>query len=56
MLIADFDSYINCHDRLYNAVSDKKGFARMSLANIAESGIFAADRAVGEYRKNIWRL
>lgn len=56
MLIADFESYVNCHDRLYTAVRDTTGFARMGLVNIAESGVFAADRAVAEYRKNIWRL
>ena len=37
------------HDRLYEAVRDKNGFARMGLVNIAESGIFAADRAVRAY-------
>ena len=56
MLLADFASYVACHDRLYEAVRDKSGFARMGLVNIAESGIFAADRAVREYEKNIWRL
>ena len=56
MLLGDFASYVACHDRLYEAVRDKNGFARMGLVNIAESGIFAADRAVREYEKNIWRL
>ena len=42
-------SYVACHDRLYEAVRDTNGFARMGLVNIAESGIFAADRAVREY-------
>ena len=56
MLLADFASYVACHDRLYEAVRDTKGFARMGLVNIAESGIFAADRAVREYAQNIWRL
>lgn len=56
MLIADFSDYVNCHDRLYAAVRDKTGFARMGLVNIAESGVFAADRAVAEYREKIWRL
>ena len=29
---------------------------RMSLHNIARSGIFAADRAVAEYADNIWHV
>ena len=56
MLLADFASYVECHDRLYDKIRDKSEFARMGLVNIAESGIFAADRAVREYEKNIWRL
>ena len=56
MLLADFDSYVACHDKLYATASNKGEFARMSLVNIAESGIFAADRAVREYAENIWRL
>ncbi len=56
MLIADFNSYVNCHDRLYAAARDKTEFARMGLVNIAESGIFAADRAVSEYRNRIWHV
>ena len=28
----------------------------MSLLNIAGSGVFSADRAVGEYAHNIWHV
>ena len=28
----------------------------MALVNIAESGIFAADRSIREYAENIWHL
>ncbi len=56
LLLADFDSYVKCHDRLYETAGDKASFARMGLVNIAESGVFAADRAIREYAKNIWYL
>ena len=29
---------------------------RMSLHNIARSGIFAADRAIAQYAENIWHV
>ena len=54
MLLADFDSYLQCHRRLYETISDPGEFARMSLVNVAESGVFAADRAVREYAEKIW--
>lgn len=56
MLLADFASYVDCHDRLYATAANKREFNRMSLVNIAESGIFAADRAIEEYAKNIWHI
>lgn len=37
--------------RLY---ADRDTWNRMSLMNIANSGIFSADRAVFEYARNIW--
>ena len=48
--------YVACHDRLYATAANKSEFARMSLVNIAESGIFAADRAVREYAEKIWKI
>lgn len=56
LLLADFESYVNCHDRLYATISDPAERARLSLVNTAESGIFAADRAVLEYAQRIWNV
>ena len=56
MLIADYRDYAATHGRLYSAVSDAGELARLSLMNTAESGIFAADRAVKEYADNIWNI
>ena len=41
------------HDvqRLY---ANREQWAKMSLKNIANSGIFSADRAVLEYARDIW--
>ncbi len=56
MLLADFADYRRAHDELYKLMADPIASARMSLVNIAESGVFAADRAVAEYAKNIWKI
>ena len=56
MLLADFASYVDCHDRLYATISDPLTRARISLANIARSGDFAADRAIREYAERIWHI
>jgi len=56
MLLADFDSYADAHERLYRTMSDKHRRSEISLVNIAESGFFSADRAISEYSGNIWNL
>ncbi len=54
MVFADFDSYIDAQRKVAEIYSDKMGFAKKSLINTANAGIFAADRSVSEYAMNIW--
>ena len=56
MVLADFDSYSDAHKRLEAAYNDPIVWNRKSLINIAESGFFAADRAVKEYGDRIWNI
>ena len=56
MLIADYHASAECRDRLYTRISDESERARLALVNTAESGFFAADRAVREYAERIWDL
>lgn len=51
MLLADFASYVECHDKLYAKIRDKNEFARMSLVNIAESGILPPTALYASTRK-----
>ena len=56
LLLADFDSYCQAERRMAETYADPMQWNRMSLHNIARSGIFAADRAVAEYADNIWHV
>ena len=56
MLVADYRSYADCQTALYDRLRDEKELARLSLVNTAQSGFFAADRAIEEYAHNIWNL
>ena len=56
MLLADFDAYRAAEMRMAATYRDRATWNRMSLINIARSGIFAADRAVAEYADNIWHI
>ena len=56
MLLQDFASYCAAEQRMAKTYADRAAWDRMSLFNIARSGIFAADRAVAQYADNIWHV
>ena len=54
MVLADFDSYCDAHRKADKLYADKETWGKMSVINIAKAGIFASDRAIMDYAKNIW--
>ncbi|MEA4932268.1 MAG: glycogen/starch/alpha-glucan phosphorylase [Lawsonibacter sp.] len=56
MLLADFDSYCAAHKRALETYADRPLWNRISLINIARSGIFAADRSISDYARDIWHV
>ena len=56
MLLADYRAYADCQKKLYQRIADPEELARLAIMNTAESGVFAADRAIEEYASNIWNL
>ncbi len=56
MVLADFNDYCRAQNDSSALYLDKYRWNSMSLVNIAQSGIFAADRAIEDYAKNIWGL
>ena len=55
-LLADFDGYLQAESRMAHTYADPMAWNRMSLHNVARSGIFAADRSVAEYADQIWHV
>lgn len=56
MALADYADYCKAHKKADMLYSDTVRWNKMSLMNIAKSGIFAADRSVKEYAEKIWDL
>lgn len=56
MVMADFADYRRAQHDVSRLYADRDTWNRMSLMNIANSGIFSADRAVFEYARNIWHV
>ncbi|MBE6781898.1 MAG: glycogen/starch/alpha-glucan phosphorylase [Ruminococcaceae bacterium] len=56
MASADFADYCAAHSKVDAIYADKTAWNKMSLNNIAGSGIFAADRSIADYARDIWGL
>lgn len=54
MAFADFEDYCKAQEKATALYNDKELWAKMSLTNIANAGIFSADRSIDDYAKNIW--
>jgi starch phosphorylase len=54
MVMADFQSYVDCQAKVSASYLDKENWTRMSILNVARSGKFSSDRSISEYAKNIW--
>ena len=53
-LLADFNSYLECQDRVSKAWLDEDNWTRMSILNAARMGKFSSDRSMREYCDEIW--
>ena len=56
MALADFADYRATQQKASALYRNRDVWNKMSLTNIAKSGIFSADRSIEEYAKNIWHL
>jgi starch phosphorylase len=55
MLLADYQAYLDCQQRVGAAYRDQKNWTRMSILNSARAGRFSSDRSIREYCRNICR-
>ena len=56
MVMADFKDYRRAQADVQRLYADRETWNRMSLMNIANSGVFSADRSVMDYARNIWGI
>ena len=54
MALADFADYCSAQNKASALYNNPEAWNKMSLMNIAKSGIFAADRSIADYANNIW--
>jgi glycogen phosphorylase len=56
MLLADYQSYVDCQQRVSWAYADQNNWTHMSILNTARVGRFSSDRSIREYCRDIWNI
>ncbi len=55
LVMADFQSYVDCQKDVSQAYGNAEQWTRMSILNVARMGKFSSDRAIREYCEDIWK-
>jgi starch phosphorylase len=55
-VLADYQSYLECHERVSRSFVDQRSWTRMSILNSARVGRFSSDRSIREYCRDIWTV
>lgn len=55
-LLADYDSYIKCQERVSDMYTNYEEWTKMAILNVASSGKFSSDRTICEYARDIWGI
>jgi len=56
MLFADYQSYIECQQKVSQVYSQRQKWIEMSILNTARVGYFSSDRTIREYARDIWNV
>ena len=56
LLLADYASYVACHDRVGALYSKPDEWIEKAILNVAGMGKFSSDRTIRQYAEQIWRV
>lgn len=56
LVLADYQAYIECQEKVSQAYRDTQNWVRMSILNVARMGKFSSDRVIQEYCQEIWQV
>ena len=56
MVLADYQPYVDCQEKVAELFRDRERWTRMSIINAARMGKFSSDRSIRDYCEKIWGL
>lgn len=56
LVLADYQAYVDCQQKVGELWLDAAAWTRRSILNVARMGRFSSDRSIREYCEHIWRV
>ncbi len=56
MVMADYQSYVDCQSEVDRVYRDRGRWASMSILNVARVAKFSSDRSIRDYCERIWKI
>ncbi len=56
LVMADFESYLQAHQKIDQWYRDRAGWAKRTILNTASVGKFTSDRSIEDYVSKVWHL
>lgn len=56
LLLRDFESYLECQEKVGKVYDDQEKWTRMAILNVARMGKFSTDRTIRQYAEEIWGI
>jgi starch phosphorylase len=56
MVLADYQSYVDCQQKVGELFQDPSRWTKMAICNAARMGKFSSDRSIADYCRKIWKV
>jgi glycogen phosphorylase len=56
LVLADYQSYVDCQNKVSVLWTDPAAWTRQSILNVARMGKFSSDRSIREYCERVWKV